>query len=276
MWSPEKKAGLLYLVTGANAGIGFEIARGLATSGENPSVILACRDKAKGEVARAQLAGETKNPNLEVLVIDLASQKSIRDAAAEFSKTHNSLDALVNNAGTSSPARQETVDGIELTFATNVLGYFLLTNLLLDALKRASAGRIVNVASEMAYGLDLDDVEFKKRTFNPSTAYAQSKQADRMLTWTYARRLEGTTVTANAMSPGAVDTPLLHALAPGMKGRTREKGAETVIWLATSPDVAGLTNRLWFDKAERACKFHNAEQEEKLWAVCEELTKEGK
>jgi NAD(P)-dependent dehydrogenase (short-subunit alcohol dehydrogenase family) len=277
MWSPpEKKARPLYLVTGANAGIGFEIARGLATSGDNPSVILACRDQAKGEAARAQLAAETKNPNLEVLVIDLASQKSIRQAAAEFSKTHNSLDALVNNAGTSSPTRQESVDGIELTFATNVLGYFLLTNLLLDALKRAPAGRIVNVASEMAYGLDLDDVEFKKRTYNPSTAYAQSKQADRMLTWAYARRLEATTVTANAMSPGAVDTPLLHALAPGMKGRTREKGAETVIWLATSPDVAKLTSRLWFDKAERACKFRNTEQEEKLWAVCEELTKEGK
>jgi NAD(P)-dependent dehydrogenase (short-subunit alcohol dehydrogenase family) len=276
MWSPEKKARPLYLVTGANAGIGFEIARGLATSGGNPSVILACRDQAKGEAARAQLAAETENPNLEVLVMDLASQKSIRHAAAEFSKTHNSLDALVNNAGTTSPTRQESVDGIELTFATNVIGYFLLTNLLLDALKRAPAGRIVNVASEMAYGLDLDDVEFKKRTYNPSTAYAQSKQADRMLTWAYARRLEGTTVTANAMSPGAVDTPLLHALAPGMKGRTREKGAETVIWLATSPDAAKLTSRLWFDKAERACKFRNAEQEEKLWAVCEELTKEGK
>jgi NAD(P)-dependent dehydrogenase (short-subunit alcohol dehydrogenase family) len=276
MWSPEKKALPLYLVTGANAGIGFEIARGLATSGDNPNVILACRDQAKGEAARAKLAAETKNPNLEVLVIDLSSQKSIRQAATAFSKTHNALDALVNSAGTSSPTRQESVDGIELTFATNVLGYFLLTNLLLDALKRAPAGRIVNVASEMAYGLDLDDVEFKKRTYNSSTAYAQSKQADRMLTWAYARRLEGTTVTAHAMSPGAVDTPLLHALAPGMKGRTREKGAETVIWLAISADVAGLSNRLWFDKAERACKFHNSEQEEKLWAICEELTKEGR
>jgi NAD(P)-dependent dehydrogenase (short-subunit alcohol dehydrogenase family) len=276
MPSPQKNERLSYLVTGANAGIGFEIARGLANSAGKPNVILACRDQAKGEAARIKIAAETKNLNLEVLVIDLASQKSIRQGAAEFSKTHNSLDALVNNAGTSSPTRQESADGIELTFATNVLGYFLLTNVLLDALRRAPAARIVNVASEMAYGLDLDDVEFKKRTYNPSTAYAQSKQADRMLTWAYARRREGTSVTANAMSPGAVDTPLLHALAPGMKGRTREKGAETVIWLATSPDVAGLSKRLWFDKAERVCKFHNPEQEEKLWAVCEELTKEGK
>ena len=262
----------LYLVTGANAGIGFEIARGIAKAKGHPGVILGCRDRGKGEAARARIEAETGNPNLEVLVMDLADQKSIRQADGEFYKKHSALDALVNNAGMSSPTREESVDGIELTFATNVLGYFLLTNLLLDALKRAPAGRLVNVASEMAYGLDLDDIEFRKRTYNASTAYAQSKQADRMLTWAYARRLEGTTVTANSMSPGAVSTPLLHALAPGMKGRTTEKGAETAVWLATSPELEGLTNRLWFDKAERACKFHNPEQEEKLWKICEELT----
>jgi NAD(P)-dependent dehydrogenase (short-subunit alcohol dehydrogenase family) len=266
----------LYLVTGANAGIGYEIARGLAKSANQPKVVLACRNRAKGEAARAKIAKETGNPNLEVLVIDLASHKSIRSAANEFSKARAVLDVLINNAGTSSPTRQDSPDGIELTFATNVVAYFLLTNLLLDSLERAPAARIVNMASEMAYGLDLDDVEFKKRTYNPSTAYAQSKQADRMLTWAYARRLEGTVITANSMSPGAVDTPLLHALAPGMKGRTTEKGAETAVWLATSPDVTGLTNRLWFDRAERLCKFHNSEQEEKLWTICEELAARGK
>jgi NAD(P)-dependent dehydrogenase (short-subunit alcohol dehydrogenase family) len=272
MTAAQKSDRPTYLVTGANAGIGFEIARGLAKSGDKPNVILGCRNRAKGETARAKIAAETGNPNLEVLLIDLASQKSIREAAGEFYKKHSTLDALVNNAGTSSPTRQKTEEGIELTFATNVLGYFLLTNLLLDALKAAPAGRLVNIASEMAYGLDVDDPEFKKRTYNPSTAYAQSKQANRMLTWAHARRLEGTAVTANSMSPGAVDTPLLHALAPGMKGRSTEKGAETALWLAASPDVQGLSNRLWFDKAERVCKFHNREQEEKLWSVCEGLT----
>ena len=271
MMATQKSGRKLYLVTGANAGIGYEIARGLARAEGQPGVILACRDAAKGDAARKKLAAETGNPHLEVLVMDLASQASIRKAAEEFSKRHAVLDVLVNNAGTSSPTRQESVAGIELTWATNVMGYFLLTNFLLEALQRAVAGRIVNVASEMAYGLELQDVEFKKRTYNPSTAYAQSKQADRMLTWAYARRLEGTPVTANAMSPGAVDTPLLHALAPGMKGRSREKGAETVIWLATSAEVDGLTNRLWFDKAERVCKFHNVEQEERLWKICEDL-----
>ncbi len=273
--SAQQNSGPLYLVTGANAGIGYEIVRGLAKEPGQPRVILAVRDGAKGEAARAALTKETGNANLTVLVIDLSSHASIRKGAAEFLKTHDAVDVLVNNAGMSSPTRQESVDGVELTFATNVEGYFMLTNLLLDALKKSKAGRIVNVASEMAYGLELEDVEFKKRTYNPSTAYAQSKQADRMLTWAYARRLAGTNVTANAMSPGPVDTPLLHALAPGMKGRTREKGAETVVWLATSPDVAGVSNKLWFDKAERVCKFHNEEQEEKLWAVCEELARKG-
>ena len=264
-----------YLVTGANAGIGFEIARGIAKTTGHPGVILGCRDRAKGEAARARIEAETGNPNLDILVVDLSDQKSISQAAGKFYQMYSSLDALVNNAGMSSPTRQESIDGIELTWATNVIGYFLLTNLLLDALQRAPAGRLINMASEMAYGLDLDDVEFKKRTYNASTAYAQSKQADRMLTWAYARRLELTTVTANSMSPGAVSTPLLHALAPGMKGRTTEKGAETAVWLATSPEMAGLSNRLWFDKAERACKFHNVEQEEKLWKICEELAARG-
>lgn len=270
----EKKSPV-YMVTGANAGIGYEVAFGLAQAPGQPHVILACRDSARGQAALHQIAAETGNPNLEVLVMDLASQHSVRNAVAEFSTRHQVLDALVNNAGMSSPTRQESADGIELTFATNVIGCFLLTNLLLDALKRAPAGRIVNVASEMAYGLDIDDAQFRKRTYNPSTAYAQSKQANRMLTWAYARRLEGTPVTANAMSPGAVDTRLLHAMAPGMKGRTTKKGADTAVWLATSPEVAGLHNRLWFDRAERVCKFHNAELEEKLWASCEELTAEG-
>lgn len=271
----QQNSNPLYLVTGANAGIGYEIVRGLAKAPGSPRVILAVRDAAKGEAARGALAQETGNANLSVLVIELSSQASIRRAAAEFLRTHDALDVLVNNAGMSAPTRQENVDGIELTFATNVVGYFLLTNLLLDALKKAKAGRIVNVASEMAYGLELEDVEFKKRTYNPSTAYAQSKQADRMLTWAYARRLAGTSATANAMSPGPVDTPLLHALAPGMKGRTREKGAETVVWLATSAELDGVSNKLWFDKAERVCKFHNEEQEEKLWKVCEDLTRKS-
>jgi NAD(P)-dependent dehydrogenase (short-subunit alcohol dehydrogenase family) len=125
----------LCLVTGANTGIGFEIARGLART--RARVVLACRNHAKGEAARSIIASEFKNTNTELLVVDLASQQSIRAATREFSEKYDSLDVLVNNAATSSPTRQVSPEGIELTFATNVLGYHLLTALLLESLKRA-------------------------------------------------------------------------------------------------------------------------------------------
>ena len=215
----------LCLVTGANTGIGFEIARGLARNGAR--VVLACRDPIKGEAARQKIADD-----VDLLIVDLASRRSIRSAVQEFSAKYSVLDVLVNNAGVAVPSRCESVDGVELTFATNVLGYYLFTVLLLDSMRRAPAARVVNVASKMAYGLDLDDVEFKRRRYDPSTAYAQSKQADRMLTWYLARQLEGTSVTANAMSPGAVNTALLHALAPGFRGVSPAQGADTAVWLA--------------------------------------------
>lgn len=263
------EARTLCLVTGANTGIGIEIARGLAGTGA--SVILACRNRGKGEAARNEIASRYKNENVELLIVDLASQQSIRAAAQEFRENHPILDVLVNNAGTSFPTRQESSDGIELTFATNVLGYHLLTELLLDSVKRAPAARIVNVASLMAYGLDLLDVQFVKRPYSATEAYAQSKQANRMLTWALARRLAGTTVTANALSPGAVDTPLLHAMAPGIRGRTTAEGADTAIWLATSPEVAGVSGRFYTDRQELTCRFRNPVKEYALWELCDQL-----
>ena len=259
----------LCLVTGANTGIGFEIARGLERTGAR--VVLACRNHAKGEAARSIIASEFKNTNTELLVVDLASQQSIRAATREFSEKYDSLDVLVNNAATSSPTRQVSPEGIELTFATNVLGYHLLTALLLESLKRAPAARIVNLASMMAYGLDPTDIQFAKRPYNGATAYAQSKQANRILTWALARRLAGTTVTANAMSPGAVDTPLLHAMAPGIAGRTPAQGADTAIWLATSPELSGVNGRFYSDRHEHPCEFRDPATEDALWSLCDRL-----
>jgi NAD(P)-dependent dehydrogenase (short-subunit alcohol dehydrogenase family) len=259
----------LCLVTGANTGIGFEIVRGLARGGFR--VVLACRDQAKGEDARNTIASETRNPDIELLIVDLASQSSIRSAAQEFSRKHEVLDVLVNNAGTSAPKRRESPDGIEITFATNVLGYHLLTGQLLDLLRRAPAARVVNVASMMAYGLDLGDVNFKRRRYDPSTAYAQSKQADRMLTWALARRLEGTSVTANALHPGVVNTALLRGLAPGFSGITPAEGADTAIWLAASPEVAGVSGRLWVKRRETPCEFRGCDNEEALWSLCDRM-----
>lgn len=235
-------------------------------------LVLACRNRAKGEAARSLIAAETSNPGVGLLIVDLASQRSIRAAAREFAEKHSTLDVLVNNAGVGLKSRQESPDGIELTFATNVLGYHLFTALLLDPLRRAEAARIVNVASTYAFGLDLDDVEFRRRPYEPVTAYTQSKQANRMLTWALARRLEGASVTANAMAPGAVDTALLHTLAPGASGRTPAEGADTAIWVATSPALAGVSGRFWFDRKERRCEFHSLDQEEALWTLCERMT----
>lgn len=260
----------LCLVTGANMGIGFEVARGLARKGFR--VVLACRDRAKGEAARNTLASEIRDSDIETLVVDLASQSSIRSAAQEFSRKHDVLDALVNNAGMSSPTRRESREGIELTFATNVLGYHLLTGELLELLRRAPSARVINTASMMAYGLDLDDVNFKRRRYDASTAYAQSKQADRMLTWALARRLAGTSVTANALHPGVANTALLRAFAPGYSGITAAEGADTTIWLATSPEVAGVSGRLWVRRRETPCEFRGREREEALWALCDQMT----
>ncbi len=258
-----------HLVTGANRGIGFEIARGLSRAGAH--IVLACRDPRRAEDARARLRADA-GASVEVLLVDLGSQGSIRSAAAAFAATHAALDVLVNNAGQLSATRQESVDGIELMFATNVLGYHLLTHLLRPLLERAPAGRIVNVASMMAYGLALDDVEWRRRPFSPPDAYAQCKQANRMLTWALARRLRSTAVTANAMNPGAVDTPGLKLLAPGLRGRTAAEGAETAIWLATSPEQEGVSGRFWSDLREVSCGLRDPAVEEELFALCDRMT----
>lgn len=260
----------LYLVTGANTGIGFEVARGLAAGGAH--VILACRDSAKGQAALNTIAREYPGASLELLIIDLSSQRSIRATANAFLEKHSALDVLINNAAVGLQQRQESVDGIELTFATNVLGYFLLTNLLLDALRRAPTARIINVSSKLAGGLDLNDVEFNRRRYDAIAAYSQSKQANRMLTWALARRLQGSNITANALSPGAVNTHLLQTFAPNMNGKTPREGADTILWLATSADVAGLTNRFWSDRKEQHCQFHDEAAEEALWKLCEAMT----
>jgi len=261
----------LCLVTGSTDGIGFEIARGLARAGCR--VVLACRDRAKGEAAGSKIAAETGNTTLDLLLVDLSSQNSIRDAARGFAERYHALDLLVNNAGVALPTRQESADGIELTWATNVLGYFLFTRSLLEPLANARFARVINMASLMAYGLDLDDVEFKRRKYDGSAAYAQSKQADRMLTWAFARRFEGTTITANAMHPGVVDTNMLRTMAPGLKGRTPEEGADTAVWLATNAKLKGVNGKFWADRKERPCEFRGVEREEALWSLCEQMTK---
>ena len=263
-------AGRACVVTGANQGIGYEIARALAASGARVTMI--ARDAERGERAARALRDETGSEGVELLVGDLGRPGEVRRLAAALAGRHEHLDALVNNAGVVLDLREETPDGIERTWAVNVLAYHLLAALCLPLLRRSRAGRIVNVASMYAGGLDLDDVEFRRRCFRGLDAYAQSKQANRMLTWALARRLDKSSVTANAMHPGAVATQLLRKGFGSMGGRTPEQGADTAAWLAASDEAAGKSGRFFVDRAERSCQFHDEAQEERLAALCDRMT----
>jgi len=269
-------------VTGASAGIGLAAARGLARLGAR--VVMAVRDPQKGERARRSIV-RTTGGGVEMALVDLASRESIRAFAGELAARHPKLDVLVNNAGIWSGKRQVSPDGIELVWATNVLGYFQVTELLLPLLKAAGKARVVNVASQLAGGLDLADVQFARRPWSGQGAYAQSKQADRMLTWALARRLSRTGVTANAVHPGFVATEIFAkggglvslgaSLYSKLRGRRPEEGADTVVWLAASPDVEGRSGSFWIDRREHRCRFRDEAGEEALWTLCREMTGRG-
>lgn len=213
------------------------------------------------------------------MTVDTSDQNSIRAFADQYRDTYGALDVLVNNAGVLLPERRTSVDGMELTLATNVLGYYLVTTELLDALTAAAPSRVVNVASTFAYAVDMDDLQFERRPYDGLTAYAQSKALDRMLTWAFARRLQRESVAVNAMAPGLVlETRLYRDLAEETKRdlaqygtRRLPEGADTAVWLASSPELDGVTGRFFEQGAEKPCEFHDEEAEERLWRACEQL-----
>lgn len=268
------------IVTGATSGIGKEIAAGLAAFGAD--LVLGCRDVHQGAKTVEEIKSKTKAKNVAVMQVDTSSQRSIREFARLYRDSHSRLDVLVNNAGANRGARprEKSVDGIEITFATNVLGYFVLTHELLDLLKASAPSRIVNVASTFASDLDLDDLQFERRKFEGVKAYAQSKACDRMLTWALARRLEKSGVTANAIAPGLVtETGLYRDSPPEMMARLRKisnrtsvDGADTAVWLANSPDVQGVSGKFYEDREQVECEFRNEPAEERLWKICEQLS----
>ena len=268
------------LITGPTSGVGKEIAMQLAALGAD--LILACRDLKKGNKTAAEITRRAGSSKLVVMKMDASSQKSIREFAKEFRRRYRRLDVLINNAAGNRGTlpKINSVDGIELTFATNVLGYFLLTHELLDVLKRSAPARIVNVASAFASDLDLDDLQFERRPFESFRAYAQSKACDRLLTWALARRLDGSGVTVNAMTPGLITetglyrnaTPeLVERLTQYSGGRTNAQGADTAVWLASSPEVEDVTGKFYEERKIHACEFRGKKNEEKLWSICEGL-----
>jgi NAD(P)-dependent dehydrogenase (short-subunit alcohol dehydrogenase family) len=278
--------GTRVIITGPTSGVGKEAAMQLAALGAE--VILACRDLNKGKETALEItrnASSSTNDQVAnpiVMQIDTSNQESIREFAREFCEKFLHLDVLINNAAGNRGMldKVDSADGIELTFATNVLGYFLLSQELLDLLKKNAPARIVNVASSFASDLNLDDLQFERRPFESFKAYAQSKACDRMLTWALARRLEGSKVTANAMTPGLITetglyrnaTPeLVERLTRYSGGRTSVQGADTAVWLASSSEVEGLSGKFFEERKELPCEFRNKKAEEKLWRICEGL-----
>jgi len=267
------------IVTGANTGIGKVTARSLAASGA--TVVMVCRDKQKGEAARDEIKQKTGNQKVELMIADLSSQAQIRKLADDFKARYNRLDLLVNNAGLYLPKRTLTVDGLETTFAVNHLAYFLLTNLLLDLLKQSALSRIVNVSSGAHhYGkVEFDNLQ-GEREYKGFAAYSNSKLENVLFTRELARRLEGIGVTANSLHPGAVATNIFRRLPKPIEWLIKaftlspEKGAETSIYLATSPEVEGISGR-YFDKKREArisAIAQNDEAARRLWDESARLT----
>ena len=244
--------GKICMVTGANSGIGKATALALAQMGA--TVVMVCRDRTRGEEARSEITTKSKNNAVDLLQADLSSQQSIRQLVEHFKQRYTQLHVLINNAGAAFPGRRETVDGLEMTFAVNYLAPFLLTNLLLDMLKASAPARIVNVssASHKSGYIQMDDLQGEKHN-RSMRAYPQSKLAIVLFTYELARRLQGTGVTANCLDPGFVATNIGQTGASlpvrllikliGSFGTSPEKGAKTSIYLASSPEVEGVTGK---------------------------------
>jgi len=271
--------GKVCVVTGANAGIGKETAIGLAKLGA--TVVMVCRDAGRAEKALREIKDKSSSDRVELMICDLASQKSIRSFADEFKRQHDRLDVLVNNAGVFLRQRSLTEDGIESTFAINHLGYFLVTKLLLDLMKKSAPSRIVNVASTAHRHAKLDvNAWVSAREYSAFAAYANSKLANVLFTYELARRLEGTGVTASCLHPGAVASNLFRGLPGFLEALIKlvtispERGARTSIYLASSSEVEGVTGQYFArrrpEKSSEAS--YDLEAARRLWKVSEELT----
>jgi NAD(P)-dependent dehydrogenase (short-subunit alcohol dehydrogenase family) len=274
-------AGRSVVITGATNGIGRIAAEELARQGARLTVV--GRDAAKTERVVEALRERTGNGAVESLLADLSSVAEVRRLAEAVRARHERLDVLVNNAGAMFTRRHVTVDGHERTFALNHLAYFALTNELLPLLEASGAGRVVNVSSGAHHRgtIRFDDLMLERR-FRPWTAYAQSKLANVLFTRELARRLDGRPVTVNCLHPGFVRTGFgkndgalakLLVSVGMLVARSPQKGAETLVWLASAPEVAGQTGKYWKDKTERrpSREARDDAVARRLWEVSERL-----
>ncbi len=274
--------GKTVLITGGTGGIGKAAAVGLASMGAR--VGITGRDRARGEQAAADIADESGSPAVEVFVADMSSQKEVRRLAGDILAAFPRLDVLLNNVGGFWAHRHLTADGLEHTFALNHLAPFLLTNLLLERLTASAPARVITVSSgaHSMGRIDFDDL-MGEQDYSGQRSYNQSKLANVMFTYELARRLDGTGVTATALHPGMTNTsfstedphrrmaPIVFLVRPFMKSPKR--GADTAVYLASSPEVEGVTSRYYVNRKTKKSEesSYDGATTARLWRLSTDL-----
>ena len=273
--------GRVVLVTGATSGIGFVAAERLARCGA--TVVLLGRDRAKTERVRDELAARSGNEHLDVVVADMGDFDAVRTAAADVQRRHARLDVLIHNAGALSATRQVAPSGIELTVASQAVGPFLLTGLLLDRLRHSSPARVITMSSGGMYAADLevDDLQMG-HDYKGSQQYARAKRAQVTLNEMWAHRVPHTEVVFQAMHPGWADTPGVREALPTFRKlvgpllRSPEQGADTLVWLAGDDhEPLATSGGFWLDRRLRTIhklpstkRSDTADRRQQLWDWC--------
>jgi NAD(P)-dependent dehydrogenase (short-subunit alcohol dehydrogenase family) len=281
--SEASMEGRVCVVTGANSGVGFEAARHLARGGAH--VVLVCRSAQKAAAAQARLKDVARGP-VDVVLIDLARLDDVRRGAAELLDRYPQIHVLINNAGLHSTELSFTAEGHETVFAVNHLASFLLTHLLLDRLKESAPARIIQVNSQghRFGGLDLDDLEWKKRRYTGMRGYGASKTAQLLTVWELAKRLEGSGVTVNAMHPGSVHSNIGQNNGPlyrWFKQQVTDRmltdpdiSGQAIYWLAADPALDGVNGRFFNLTVEEKPASHALDRElgRRVFEASERLT----
>lgn len=272
--------GKVCMITGCNSGIGKVTARELAAMGA--TVVMVCRNSDSGGAALEEIERATGNEDLDLFAADLSSQQAIRQLVEDFRSKYTHLHVLINNAGILCRKRTLTVDGLETQFAVNLMAPFVLINSLRDVLEASAPARVISVASKMhKYAkIDFDNLQGEKK-YNVWNAYNQAKLGIIMVTYEWARRFHGNGVTANCLHPGVAATGIGREF-PGparffwdLFFISPEKGAETSVYLASSPDVEGVNGRYFEVKKQKESskRSYDRSTAERLWAVCEGLVR---
>ncbi len=286
-WADDQPArgldGWSVLVTGAGSGIGAATCERLARGGATVHMLV--RDRERGERARAEIARRAGNGDLVLELCDVSSLASVREFAHRFLADNPELHALVNNAGVMPAQRTHTPDGFELGFATNVLGPFLLTGLLLPALRSGAPARVVNVSSGGMYTqrLDAEDLQLEERDYDPTAFYAHTKRCEVILTELWAERLRGSGISVHSMHPGWTDTPGVQTSLPRFRKlmrpllRDADQGADTIVWLVTAAEPAAQSGLFWHDReprrTHRVPRTRETDAERRrLWEECVRLS----